>query len=389
MMIFLRQPVLFPMYWAGLALLILVGDYVTGLSVLFPIFFVLPVMLASWRSGRTWGYALAISLPLVRLYFAVIFQAGSWLVIGVNTTIQMIALSALAFFVNRAAAQKQELIREVAGHMRAEEELRRAHSELEKQVQDRTWEFSNAIALLKRQIAERERVEEALRESEQKYRTFIETTQEGVYTIDTEGKIGYANQRMADLLGYTVQEMLGCRSTDFMDEEGREQAQRNLERRKRGIAEIHEFRFVRKDGSDLWVLIATTPVLNASGQFTGALGMVTDITERKRAEEALRERERENARLDMLTQVTRALAHHVRNAITPILGMAELFTEEQPQFGMELKRVAMQEGRRIAAIIDALMEMSKTGNVPTVAYAGMASTPMLDLESLIQRYLKT
>jgi len=103
----------------------------------------------------------------------------------------------------------------------------------------------------------------------------------------------------------------------------------------------------------------------------------------------LTERERENARLETLAQATCALAHHIRNAITPIVGMAELsdMAEQLPD-GTTLKKVALQEGYRIAAVIDALIEMSESGVVPTVAYAGMESKQMLDLEPLIQRHLK-
>lgn len=101
------------------------------------------------------------------------------------------------------------------------------------------------------------------------------------------------------------------------------------------------------------------------------------------------DRESENARLGMLAQAARALAHHVRNAITPILGMAQLFDPGESQDGASLKKAALQEGCRISAVIDALIEMSETGNVPTVAYAGQEAQQMLDLESLIQRYLKT
>lgn len=105
-------------------------------------------------------------------------------------------------------------------------------------------------------------------------------------------------------------------------------------------------------------------------------------------QQKLADRIRENAQFEMLTQTTRALAHHVRNAITPILGMAELFDGEKVSEAENLKRLAIQEGNRIAAVIDALIEVSESGVVPTVPYAGQMSKHMLDLEPLIQRYLK-
>lgn len=103
----------------------------------------------------------------------------------------------------------------------------------------------------------------------------------------------------------------------------------------------------------------------------------------------LTDRERENARLDLLAQASRALAHHLRNAITPILGMAELFDMDPSQeAGESLKKVALTEGRRIAAVVDALLEMAQSGQVPTVPYAGQTTKQMLDLEPLIQRHIK-
>ncbi len=102
----------------------------------------------------------------------------------------------------------------------------------------------------------------------------------------------------------------------------------------------------------------------------------------------LGDRIRENARLDMLAQVTCAMAHHIRNAITPIIGMAELLDVEKAPEGASLKRIALQEGNRTAAIIEALLEMSESGVAPTVPYAGHRTKQMLDLEPLIQQYME-
>ena len=136
-----------------------------------------------------------------------------------------------------------------------------------------------------------ERVHEALRGSEQRYRRVVETAYEGVWTIDASAKTEYVNHRMATMLGFTVDEMLGRSVFDFIDEDMRSQAAANLERRRHGVTELHEFRLRRKDGSPLWALMSTSPILDEDGTFIGALAMVTDITERKRAADALRESE--------------------------------------------------------------------------------------------------
>jgi len=131
----------------------------------------------------------------------------------------------------------------------------------------------------------RKQAERALQESEARYRSIVETAQEGIWMLDATGKTTYVNDRMAEMLGYTPSEMLGRPSFDFMDGVARLEAERNLDRRRQGIKEQHDFRFRRKDGSDLYTLVSTNPLLDAKGQFVGALGMVADITERKRAEE--------------------------------------------------------------------------------------------------------
>jgi diguanylate cyclase (GGDEF)-like protein/PAS domain S-box-containing protein len=135
---------------------------------------------------------------------------------------------------------------------------------------------------------ERLRAEQALRDSEARYRNIVETAQEGIWQIDADSRTLFVNRTMARILGYTVAEMQGRPLFDFMDDDGRAIAARNVERRKQGIAEQHEFRFRHKDGSEVWVEMTTTPLLDDQGRYTGALAMVTDITERRRADQALR-----------------------------------------------------------------------------------------------------
>ena len=142
-----------------------------------------------------------------------------------------------------------------------------------------------------RDITERKRAEVALRESEERYRRIVETAEEGIWMIDAENRTTFTNQKMAGLLGYTPEEMLGMSLFVFMDEEGRPIAEHLVGPRRRGISEEYDFKFRRKDGSPLWALLATSPIFDEACRYVGALAMVTDIKERKRAEEALRESE--------------------------------------------------------------------------------------------------
>ena len=133
----------------------------------------------------------------------------------------------------------------------------------------------------------RKQAEEGLRESEAKYRQLIESLNEGIWMIDEKAVTTFVNPRMAEMLGYTVEEMLGQHLFSFMDEQGIQIANRNLERRQQGIKEQHEFEFLRKDGTHIYTSLETSPVTDVDGNYRGAIASVADITERKRAEEEI------------------------------------------------------------------------------------------------------
>jgi PAS domain S-box-containing protein len=131
----------------------------------------------------------------------------------------------------------------------------------------------------------------ALPTGEALYPWIVESAQEGIWLIDAGGRTTFANARMAALLGYTRAEMLGRTMYEFMDGAARVEATRNMERRRNGVTEQHEFRFRRKDGRPCWTLVSTNPLHGPDGTFLGALALVTDISARKQAEEALRQSE--------------------------------------------------------------------------------------------------
>ncbi len=136
-------------------------------------------------------------------------------------------------------------------------------------------------------ITESKRTEQALRESEERYRQIVETAQEGIWVIDLEGKVSYANQRIAQMLEYPQAEVVGRPVADFMAPEHHALSRQNLARRRQGIHEQYEFTFLRRTGSPLHALVSTNPLYDQAGRYAGALGMLTDITERKRAQEEL------------------------------------------------------------------------------------------------------
>jgi two-component system, cell cycle sensor histidine kinase and response regulator CckA len=144
---------------------------------------------------------------------------------------------------------------------------------------------------LRRRLGERARLDEALRSSERRFRELVEAAHEGIWALDAVGRSTYVNPRMAAMLGYDAAEITGRLFFDFMPPAAAFEARTLFARRQRGIAETHELAFRRRDGAELWALVSASPLHDADGLFVGAITHVSDITERRRAEEALRRRD--------------------------------------------------------------------------------------------------
>ena len=136
-------------------------------------------------------------------------------------------------------------------------------------------------------ITERKKSEEKLRESEEKYRNIVETANEGVLIIDNEARITYANKRMEDMLGHSRGESINRSIWDFLAEESKAIMKLKLNNRMQGIDDSYELKLIKKDGSVLWVHVNAKSLFNKYGEYVGSIGMLTDITSRKEAEQSL------------------------------------------------------------------------------------------------------
>lgn len=151
------------------------------------------------------------------------------------------------------------------------------------------------IADRSRLIREQARCE-GVAESEQKYRRIVETANDGIWMLDDSFRTIFANQRLASLLGFTVSEMLGRSLFDFVFEEDSQQSPADLQQPRDLVSDHVQARYRRRDGSELWALVARTPTFDEAGAFTGVLKMVSDVTEHRRAEQE-RQRARETVLL--------------------------------------------------------------------------------------------
>ncbi|MBN1313551.1 MAG: PAS domain S-box protein [Anaerolineae bacterium] len=140
-----------------------------------------------------------------------------------------------------------------------------------------------------RDVADRKRAEEALRTSERKYRQLVENMNEGIWAVDQDAVTTFVNPRMAKMLGYEAEEMVGKSLFDFTTEHGKKISKQNLERRRQDISDEADTEFLHKNGSPVYVRLVGAPITDEEGHYIGAIAGVMDITARKRAEEAERE----------------------------------------------------------------------------------------------------
>ena len=141
--------------------------------------------------------------------------------------------------------------------------------------------------LMVQDISERKRVEDALRESETRYRTLVETMTDGVGVQDEKGLVVYANDGLCKMCGYSREEIIGRPVTDFLDPASRKLFEQRTVR-KTGRSTSYELTLLRKDGGKVYTLVSGTPLFDAQSRPAGSFAVVTDITERKRMEEALK-----------------------------------------------------------------------------------------------------
>ncbi len=181
------------------------------------------------------------------------------------------------------------IARDITGRKRAEEALQKAREELERRIEKPTAELSESVALLKREIDERRRAEEALRVSEEKYRTVLEASPDPIVVYDIEGLGIYINPAFTKVFGWTPKELL-AKKLDYVPEENWPETQMMISKVLAGESFSGvESRRYSKEGDILDVSISATTYVNRYGIPVASIHILRDITERKRAEDALQE----------------------------------------------------------------------------------------------------
>lgn len=140
-------------------------------------------------------------------------------------------------------------------------------------------------------ITDRKAAEAAIREHEEEYRRIVETAGEGIWVMDQSFVTTFVNRQMAEMLGYSPEDMVGMPMKAFLDVSQLDDHEQHVINRRAGISEKYERIFQHRDGTPRWTLVAATPLHDRSGGFSGSFAMITDVTEKRRAINDLSESE--------------------------------------------------------------------------------------------------
>ena len=235
-------------------------------------------------AGRQW----TVAVTPARGHFLMETPARAWFVLGAGLAFSLL----------------------LAGYVRA---LLASEADIRTQVETRTRELNLETESHRRDA-------QALRESEARFRHLIEVMGEGLWVMDAQGVTTFANRRMAEMLGYAPAEMVDRPIFEFMAPTDLEEARRIMADRREGQGYQHDFRFLRKDGVELWTIVTGTPVPDENGKVVSILAVIMDITERRRQEQA----QLQSQKLESLGVLAGGIAHDFNNLLTAILGNVSL-----------------------------------------------------------------
>jgi PAS domain S-box-containing protein len=232
------------------------------------------------------------------------------------------------------------------------------------------------------------------KKAEENFSRIVQTAHEGIWTIDADLRTTFVNLRMAEMLGYELEELRNCSFLISHFPEDRERVMRRLEDRRNRQSEIFDQRLRKKDGSELWVRISASPLLDDVGRFAGVLRMFTDISDRKEAERELQRQADALARSNAdLNEFAYAASHDLQEPLRMIGSYTKLlsrrYTGQLDTDGREFVDYILDGVTRMTRLINDLLKYSRAirpdANAPSVVdLSEPLRAAMLNLELLIE-----
>lgn len=225
---------------------------------------------------------------------------------------------------------------------------------------------------LKEQVKQQSQELEA---SRVEYRRIIDLAQEGVWEADRDFRTTFVNERVSQMLGYSNAELMSKPSTAFLEPESFAEIPTYQERRRQGVREHLVLSFRRKNGTTMIAQISSTPLFDENGEYAGSVAMLSDITERKRAEEEIMKlntelEQRVVERTAQLSAVNKELeafsysvSHDLRAPLRALDGFSQIlledYSEKFDEDGLKYLHRIRAGSQRMGQLIDAMIQLSR------------------------------
>jgi two-component system NtrC family sensor kinase len=241
-----------------------------------------------------------------------------------------------------------------------------------------SWDNRPAVLCFASDVTERKKAEEALRQSEERYRDILEKMEDSYSEVDLAGNITFINSAACRYLGYSREELIGMSYKDFTAEDYIKPIFQIFDAVYRtGVPNKgFHWKIIRKDGSHWFIDASASPLRNDKGEIIGFSTVGRDITERMKMEEQLILTDR----LASIGQLAAGIAHELNNPLTSVIGFSDLLLERDlpADVKTDLETVS-REATRAVNIIKGLLAFARTQRIEKL---------LVDINSIIQEILQ-